>query len=110
MIAYRKNVFALDKDLKGKSHIDLTRQKEGGLDVQVFSIFSTGNMVNPFRLANKQIDSLDEVIARNNDRIVKAVNSEQLIKAIKQDKIVAMLHIEGGDMIEDDLTKLDFFI
>lgn len=107
LMAYRKNVFALDHDLKGKSHIDITRQKEGGLDVQVFSIFSTGNMKSPFRFANKQIDSLDAVIARNMDRIVKAVNSKQLFKAVKQGKIVAMLGIEGGHMIEDDLNKLD---
>ena len=32
-VAYRNNEFALDKDLKGKTHIDLKRQKEGGLDV-----------------------------------------------------------------------------
>jgi membrane dipeptidase len=107
-VAYRNNEFAFDKDLKGKTHIDLTRQKEGGLDVQVFSIFCTGNMKTPFSFANRQIDSLDAVITRHPDKIVKAVNSKELLKAVKQHKIVAMLGVEGGHMIENDLSKLDF--
>ncbi|MCY7290639.1 MAG: dipeptidase [Ferruginibacter sp.] len=107
-VAYRNNEFALDKDLKGKTHIDLKRQKEGGLDVQVFSIFCTGDMKTPFSFANRQIDSLDAVIARNPNKIVKAVNSSDILKAVKQHKLIAMLGVEGGHMIEDDLNKLDF--
>lgn len=107
-VAYRNNEFAFDKDLKGKTHIDLTRQKEGGLDVQIFSIFCTGDMKTPFSFANRQIDSLDAVITRHPDKIVKAVNSKELLKAVKQHKIVAMLGVEGGHMIENDLSKLDF--
>lgn len=106
-VAYRNNEFAFDKDLKGKTHIDLTRQKEGGLDVQVFSIFCTGDMKTPFSFANRQIDSLDAVIARHPDKIVKVVNSKELMKAVKQHKLVAMLGVEGGHMIENDLSKLD---
>ncbi|NOT94289.1 dipeptidase [Ferruginibacter sp.] len=106
-VAYRNNEFTLDKDLKGKTHIDLARQKEGGLDVQIFSIFCTGDMKSPFSFANRQIDSLDAVIARHPDKIVKVVNSKELMKAVKQHKLVAMLGVEGGHMIENDLSKLD---
>ncbi len=107
LLVYRKNELALDKDLKGKTHIDLARQKEGGLDVQVFSVFCTGDIRNPFLFANKQIDSLDAAIARNPDKMVKAVSSKEIFKAVKQHKFVAMIGVEGGHMIENDLDKLD---
>ena len=107
VVKYRNNKIAFDKDLKGKTHIDLARQKEGGLDVQVFSIFCTGDMKTPFSFANRQIDSLDAMIARNPDKIIKAVNSNDILKAVKQHKLVAMIGVEGGHMIEDDLNKLD---
>ncbi len=107
LFAYRNYAFALDNNLKGKAHTDITRQKEGGLDLQVFSIFCTGTMKNPFRLANQQIDSLHSVIDRNNDKIVLAGNSKELYHAIRQNKLVAMLGVEGGHMIENDLNKID---
>lgn len=107
LVGHRNNELSLDKDLKGKTHIDLTRQKEGGLDVEIFSVFCTGDMKAPFNFANRQIDSLYAVIARHPDKIVKAVNSKELFKAVKQYKIVAMLGVEGGHMIENDLSKLN---
>jgi membrane dipeptidase len=106
-VKYRNNELAFDKDLKGKTHTDLARQKTGRLDVQVFSVFCTGDIKNPFQFANKQIDSLDAVIARHPDEMVKALNSTALLKAVKQHKIVAMAGVEGGHMIENDLNKLD---
>ena len=34
--------FVFDTDLRGKTHSDLARWKQGGLDVQVFSVFCDG--------------------------------------------------------------------
>lgn len=99
--------FVFDKDLKGKAHSDLARLKQGGLDVQLFSVYCDGDAKKPFAYANKEMDSLDAVVARNPDKIVKVANYEQLLKAIKQHKIAAMFGVEGGHMIEDDLKKLD---
>ena len=99
--------FLIDDDLKGKTHSDLKRMKQGGLDVQFFSVWSDGNQVNPYNFANIQIDSLDLVIKRNPDKIVKVANSEELLVAVKQNKIAALIGLEGGHHIEDDLNKLD---
>ena len=55
------------------------------------------------------MDSLDAVVARNPDKIVKVANYAELIKAVKQHKIAAMFGVEGGHMIENDLNKLDSF-
>lgn len=96
-----------DTDLKGKTHSDLARMKQGGLDVQMFSVFCDGDRKNPFAYCNRAMDSLDAVISRNPDKIVKVANYTALLKAIKQKKIAAMFGVEGGHMIEDDLNKLD---
>lgn len=98
-----------DNDLTGKSHSDLARWKTGGLDVQIFSVYCDGDSKNPFAFANREMDSLDAVVARNPDKIVKVANQIELIKTVKQHKIVAMFGVEGGHMIEDDLMKLETF-
>lgn len=97
----------LDQDLKGQAHSDLKRWKQGGLDVQVFSVYSDGAVENAFALANRQMDSLDAAIARNPTKIIKASNSQALLKAIDEHKIAAMFGVEGGHMIEDELAKLE---
>ena len=96
-----------DRDLTGKTNSDLARWKKGGLDVQLFSVYCDGDLKNPFAYANREMDSLDAVVARNPDKIVKVAGYEELIKAVKQHKIAAMFGVEGGHMIEDDLNKLE---
>ncbi len=96
-----------DQDLAGKTHTDLNRWKQGGLDVQIFSVYCDGDLKNPFAYANREMDSLDAVIARNPDKIVKVANYKELMKAVKEKKIAAMSGVEGGHMIEDDLSKLE---
>lgn len=103
------NGYIMDTDLKGKTHSDLKRWKEGGLDVQIFSVFCGGEKVNPYLYANRQMDSLDAVVKRNPDKIVKVANSKALQKVVHQGKLAAMFGVEGGHMIENDLNKLDSF-
>ena len=105
-----ENGYILDKDLRGKTHTDLARLKEGGVDVQIFSVFCDGDQINPYQLANRQMDSLDAVLKRNPDKIIKVADSKELFDVVKQKKIAAMFGVEGGHMIENDLNKLaDFY-
>ena len=96
-----------DQDLTGKTNSDLARWKKGGLDVQLFSVYCDGDLKNPFAYANREMDSLDAVVARNPGKIVKVASYVELLKAVKQHKIAAMFGVEGGHMIEDDLNKLE---
>lgn len=96
-----------DQDLTGKTHSDLARWKKGGVDVQIFSVYCDGDAKNPYAYANREMDSLEGVVARNPDKIVKVTNYAALVNAVKQHKIAAMFGVEGGHMIEDDLHKLD---
>ena len=96
-----------DTDLKGKTHSDLNRMKEGGVDVQIFSIFCGPDQTSPFAFANREIDSVYEWARRNPDKMMIVKTPQQLQKAVKEKKLAAMLGVEGGHMIENDLNKLD---
>ncbi len=101
------NGIVFDQDLTGQTHSDLDRWKKGGLDVQIFSVYSDGGVKDAYAYANREMDSLDAVVARNPDKIVKVANTAETLQVVKQGKIAAMFGVEGGHMIEDDLTKLE---
>lgn len=91
-------------------HSDLDRWKEGGLDVQFFSIWTDKTPRNKegfFKDANEEIDSLEMIALRNHDRMVLATNYKEVKKGIRQKKLVALIGVEGGHMIENDINKLD---
>jgi len=77
------------------------------LDVQIFSVYTDGGVKNAFAIANQEMDSLDAVVARNPTKIIKAANYAGILKAVNEHKIAALFGVEGGHMIEDDLTKLE---
>ena len=98
---------SIEQDLKGITHSDLARWKQGGLDVQMFSVWCYGEQKDPFLFALREMDTLDAIVKRNPDKITEVGNSKELFAAVKQHKIAAMFGVEGGHMIEDDLAKLD---
>lgn len=100
-----KNV-SLDMDLLGKTHTDINRLKQGGVDVQIFSIWCDGDKQDPYAWANRQIDSVHAWAQRNPEAMILATNSRAIQQAVKQKKIAAMIGVEGGHMMEDDLGKL----
>ena len=101
-----KNV-RMDQDLRGKTHSDLQRMKEGGLDVQIFSVWCDGAKSAPFQFANREMDLLDEVIKSNPDKIALTRTTAEMEQAVKEKKIAALFGVEGGHMIENSLEKLD---
>ncbi|HTD40194.1 MAG TPA: dipeptidase [Mucilaginibacter sp.] len=90
-------------------NFDLVRAKEGGLDVQVFSIWcgEEYGKGTAFKFANREIDSLDALIKRNPDKMVLVRNAAELEKAVAQKKFAAMIGVEGGHMIEDRMDYID---
>lgn len=90
-------------------HTDLPRLKEGGVDVQVFAVWSDDKKwkKNAYKHANDQIDALEKLIANNPDKIELAKNSTDIERINKEGKIVALIGIEGGNMIEERLDYLE---
>ena len=101
-----KNV-RMDQDLRGKTHSDLQRMKEGGLDVQIFSVWCDGEKPAPFQFANREMDLLDDVIKNNPDKIALTRTTAEMEQAVKEKKIAALFGVEGGHMIENSLEKLE---
>ncbi len=99
----------MDNDLRGRTHSDLIRFKEGGVDAQLFSVWCDGNQPNPNAWANREMDTLDAVIARNPEKITIVRNAKELKRAVKDKKLAAMFGVEGGHMIEDNLDNLNKF-
>ncbi len=104
--AIEKNV-RFDSDLKGKTHSDLNRMKEGGVDVQVFSIFCGPEQALPYAFANREIDSVYEWTRRNPGKMMIVKTPAQLKQALKENKLATMLGMEGGHMIENKIEYLD---
>jgi membrane dipeptidase len=98
-------------DLTGKTHSDLARFKKGGVDVQVFSIFCDEHygVGTAFRQANREIDSLYAIAARNPDKMQIVTDPTGLEQAVKHHKLAAMMGVEGGHMIENNMDYLDSF-
>ncbi|WP_299821774.1 dipeptidase [uncultured Pontibacter sp.] len=95
----------ISKDLRGKTHSDLARFKQGGVDVQYFSVWSDEKGDHKF--ARLQIDTLKAVIARNPEQMVLATSHKEIMAAVEQGKMASLIGVEGGHMIDNDLKKLD---
>ena len=98
---------SFDSHLLGVTHSDLDRMRDGGVDVQVFSIFCGPEQQQPYAFANRQIDSVYEWARRNPNRMLLVKTPDELNKAIKGKKLASMLGVEGGHMIEDKIENLD---
>ena len=98
-----------DSDLGGKTHSDLQRMFMGGVDIQVFSIFCDERFGKDtaYKYANIEIDSLYAIIHRNPDKMMLVKTPSELHQAVRRKKLGAMIGVEGGHMIEDNLNYLD---
>lgn len=90
-------------------HTDIPRLIEGGVDVQVFAVWSDDKKwkEGAFKHANDQIDALESVIMRNSDKISLAKNYADIQTIQASGKVAAVIGIEGGNMIESSLTNLE---
>jgi len=66
-------------------HSDIVRLKEGGVDVQIFSVWCGGNFGRgrAFNRANEMIDTLNAIVRRSSDKIVFATTYKNLEKILK---------------------------
>jgi membrane dipeptidase len=100
-----------DSDLKGTTQSDLQRMREGGIKVQVFSIFCDDHYGrgSAFKYANRELDSLYAVAGRNPQKMQIVYSYKELMQAVKKNKLACLSGVEGGHMIEDRMDYLDSF-
>ena len=91
--------------------IDIPRMREGGLGAIFFSIWIPSKVTGPIAVqkALDQVDAVREQVRKHPKDLVLATNGEQVRQAHKEGKIAALLGVEGGHMIANDLGVLRTF-
>jgi membrane dipeptidase len=96
--------------LNKETHTDLPRMKKGGMGAQFFAVYVSSSFVEGNHAAHRTLDMIDtvhyDIIEKYPKDFVFATTAEDIRKAHKQGKIAALLGIEGGHAIEDDLRLL----
>jgi len=88
--------------------IDIPRMKEGGLTGIFFSIWIPSKITGPeaVKRASEQIAAVREQVSKHPKEIVLATTAAEVRSANKQGKIAALMGVEGGHMIGNDLEVL----
>src|SRR6476620_4724571 len=89
-------------------NLDIPRMREGGLDALFFSIWVPSDVTGPpaVKRALDQIEAVREAVRANPKDLVLATTAADVRKAAADHKIAALLVMEGGHMIDDDLRLL----
>jgi membrane dipeptidase len=91
--------------------IDIPRMREGGLDALFFSIWVTGDVTGPraVKAALQQIDRVREAVRLHPNDLMLATTAADIRRAAADRKIAALMGVEGGHMIDEDLGVLRLF-
>jgi membrane dipeptidase len=92
----------------GSSHVDYPRMKEGGLDAAFFSIYMAGTVTGPEAVKRSLvlIDNVRRLAEQHPNEIVLATSAADVRAAHKAGKVAALMGMEGGHMIDDNLSIL----
>jgi membrane dipeptidase len=89
-------------------NIDIPRMREGGLDALFFSIWVPSDVTGPIAVkrALQQIDAVREAVRTHPNDLLLATTAADVRRAATDHKIAALMGMEGGHMIDDDLGLL----
>jgi membrane dipeptidase len=91
--------------------IDIPRMKEGGMNAIFFSIWIDGRTMGPpaIQQALDQIDMVKQSVRQNSQNIVMVRTADDVRRAHEQGKIAALLGIEGGHMLGNDIRMVRIY-
>jgi membrane dipeptidase len=106
--------FTKDFDLGKQNpsgHVDIPRMREGGMNAIFFSIWIDGRITGPAAVqkALDQIDAVRENVKIYSKDMVLARTADDVRRAHAQGKIAALMGVEGGHMIGNDIRVLRIF-
>jgi membrane dipeptidase len=95
-------------DPKDIGHISLDKARAGNLGGEFFSIWADPETTSGHFAQSTfdMIDSVYEQAARHPDRMTMAFSVDDIERAHKQKKLAALMGIEGGHSIENDIRLL----
>jgi membrane dipeptidase len=91
--------------------IDIPRMREGNLSALFFSIWIPSKITGPqaVKLALDQIDAVRETVRKHPNDLVLATTADEIRAARQQNKTAALIGVEGGHMMGNDLSVLRSF-
>lgn len=94
-----------------EGHTDIPRAREGGLDAIFFSIWMSSDYTGPKAVKRSLdlIDSVYETVRRHPEHLILATTAADVRRAHEQGKIAALMGMEGGHMIDDDMGVLRLY-
>jgi membrane dipeptidase len=91
-------------------HVDLPRMREGGLQAQNFGLWTFPYPRSGCAAGvHKQLDALDEQVARYGDQIVRCLSADDVVRAKAAGKLAALAGIEGGHALEGQIANVEAF-
>lgn len=92
-------------------NIDVPRMRDGNLGAIFFSIWIPSKTTGPLAVkqALDQIDAVRQAVKHHPDALVLATTAADIRSAHQQGKIAALMGVEGGHMIDNDLAVLRSF-
>lgn len=94
-------------------HTDLPRLKAGGVGALFFAAYVSSDYVKGNRSAHRALEVIDairhDIVGRYPDDFALATTADEIEQAHRDGKIAALIGIEGGHAIEDDLHLLGAF-
>ncbi len=106
--------FSKDFDIAKRNadgSIDIPRMREGGMNAIFFSIWIDGRTLGPpaIQKALDQIDAVHENVRRNSKDLMFCRSADDVRRAHAQGKIAALIGVEGGHMIGNDIRMVRIF-
>ncbi len=92
-------------------HVDIPRMREGGLDAVFFSIYISATVTGPeaVKRSLRLIDAVRETVRKYPNDLMLATTAAGVRRAHREKKIAALMGMEGGHMIDDDLRALRMY-
>jgi len=100
-------------DAAPDAHTDIPRMKAGGMGAQFFAAYVSTSYMEGNRSAHRALQMIDtirhDIAERYPKDMVFATTADGILAARKQGRIAALIGIEGGHAIEDDVRLLRQF-
>jgi len=92
-------------------HVDIPRMREGGMNAIFFSIWVDARVMGPpaVQKALDQIDAVHENVKKHSNDMVFCRTAAEVREAHKNGKIAALIGVEGGHMIGNDIRMVRVF-
>ncbi len=96
------------RDRSSRGFIDLPRLREGGVGAQVFAAFiHPKQAARGFTRALELTNAFERMLEENPRSLGKVTGASEIVTFRREGRIGAILAIENGDALEQDLANLD---